>query len=387
MAGGSLRVGQSLANSLDPKMVEAHMVFAYGEGGAISQQVAVQCHFLDSKGAKDFGAWIRARRLMQSIKPDIIHFMDNVSWLHAALIGTSYKKLIHVHGKFIPSYIKWYDRIIRKRIGLMADGQVCISHGSRETLYALGWGRPKRTWVVPNAINSKLFGDLPARPAARAALKLPSDVLVLGMVCRLVKHRGGQDAIEILRRLDGHWHLAFCGDGPFRSELEAKAERDGIRGRVHFIGSLDDIRPMLAAMDGFLFLARYDSFGLATCEAMAAGVPVFGLAGDGEYREPQYPLITADNSIFVNRHQPSNYEVAEVPETLDELALRIKDYEENPQGYREMVKRAREWVRSRFDAPIQAKAMTRIYEEVLCPGSQRLEELAVKPLLQDEAVG
>src|SRR5579862_3579814 len=31
--GGSLRVAEVLANSLDPKRVEAHVVFAYGEPG------------------------------------------------------------------------------------------------------------------------------------------------------------------------------------------------------------------------------------------------------------------------------------------------------------------------------------------------------------------
>jgi len=371
-AGGSLRVGQSLANSLDPKKIEAHMIFAYGEAGVISEQAHVPCHFLRANGAKDFSAWIRARRLLRNLKPDIIHFMDNVIWLNAALTGTGYKKLLHVHGKFLPSYMEWYDRRLRKRLGLKADGQVCITYGASATLTALGWGRPERTWVVPNAINIRAFEDLPARPIARAALNIPADVRLLGMVCRLVEHRGCQDALEILRRLEQNWHLAFCGDGPFRNELEMKAEREGVRGRVHFLGSLADVRPALAAMDAFLFLARYDSFGIATCEAFASGVPVFGLAGDGEYREPQNPLITDDNSIFVERHQATNYEAPESPEVLDKLARHIADYGENPQRYEAMTKRAKEWVQSRFDASIQAEAMTQVYEKVHCSNKQHI---------------
>lgn len=362
MAGGSLRVGQSLADSLDPEKVEAHLVFAYGEDGAISRRVPVKCHFLKARGPKDIRAWIRARRLMRIIKPDVIHFMDSVVWLNIALVGTGYKKLLHIHGKFLPSYMKWSNRVLRKGLGLMADGQVCITYGSLEALNELGWGRRGRTWVVPNAINSKMFANLPERDSARAALNLPSGVRLLGMICRIVKHRGGEDAIEILRRLDHSWHLVFCGEGPFRNELEAKAERDGVRGRVHFIGPLDDVRPALAAIDAFLFLARYDSFGLATCEALAAGVPVFGLAGEGEYREPQYPLLTDANSILVERRNASNYEMQEAPEALDDLAHHIMDYGEYPQRYQRMIRHGQDWVQSRFDGSIQAEAMSQIYD-------------------------
>lgn len=372
-AGGSLRVGETIVNHLNSDKVDAHLVFAYGEPGPVTKRARVPCHFLKAKGPKDFVGWIRARRLMKSLKPDVIHFMDNVVWLNAALSGKRYKKLLHVHGKFLLSYVKWHDRVIRKRLGLMADGQVCITHGASETLTAHGWCRPQRTWVVSNAVNSKAFETLPARHLARAALKIPADVRLLGMICRLVKHRGCEDAIEILHRLENGWHLAICGDGPFRNELEAKGEREGVRGRMHFLGSHEDVRPVLAAMDAFLFLARYDSFGLATCEALASGVPVFGLAGDGEYRERQNPLITSDNSIFVERHQATNYEAAESPQVLDMLARHITDFGKNPQRYEDMTRRAKEWVRSRFDASKQAEAMTKIYRSVHCSNRQHSE--------------
>lgn len=312
---------------------------------------------------------------MNNIQADIIHFMESIVWLNIALTGSDYRKLLHVHGKFLPSHIKWHNRVIRKALGLMADGQVCITHGARESLTAQGWGLPERTWVVSNAIDNRAFQALPTRRLARATLNIPADVRLLGMICRLVKHRGCDDAIRILRRLEGEWHLAFCGDGPFRNELEAKAELEGVSGRVHFLGSVDDVRTSLAAMDAFLFLARYDSFGMATCEAFASGVPVFGLGGEGEYREPEYPLVTPDNSIFVERHQAANYEVAESPQALDSLARHISDYGKNPQRYEDMIKRARAWVQKRFDAPIQAEAMARIYESFNC-STKRIQRVS-----------
>ena len=44
IAGGSLRVGQTLANNLDPSSVEAHLLFAYGGSGPVARSARVPCH-------------------------------------------------------------------------------------------------------------------------------------------------------------------------------------------------------------------------------------------------------------------------------------------------------------------------------------------------------
>jgi glycosyltransferase involved in cell wall biosynthesis len=181
----------------------------------------------------------------------------------------------------------------------------------------------------------------------------------------MVRYRGCDDAVRMVSRFGGEWHLMLCGDGPFRGELAALAEANGVRDRVHFTGLLDDVRQAYAAMNVFLYLARYDSFGLAVGEAMAAGVPVFGLAGDGEYRESEYPLVTSDNSSFVERSQPTNYAGPEDPEVLDELARRIEYYAPHPERYRPMIEHARGWVRERFNADTQARKVTEVYNAVL----------------------
>src|SRR5258706_14041032 len=105
--GGSLRVVEVLANSLDPERVEAHLVFAYGEPGPVAKRAAVPCHFLRSRGPYDLPSWIRARRVFDEINPDVLHFHNPAYWLHAALIGKKYKKLFHLHGPFMPATMTW----------------------------------------------------------------------------------------------------------------------------------------------------------------------------------------------------------------------------------------------------------------------------------------
>ena len=361
IAGGSLRVGETLANNLDPAAVEAHLVFAYGGPGPVARSARVPCHFLSASSRFDRAAWLRARALIRKLDPAIVHFMDPIAWLGCALQGRGPFKLLHLHGRFQPSYMTWTNRLLTRSMLSAADALVFISNGARRDTQRLGWGRANAMHTVHNGIDCSLFDVLPPRKAARAKLGLPQHSRVMGMVCRVVRHRGCQDALRILKRLDDDWHLAIVGDGPDRAALEQASHAAGLAQRVHFTGLIDDVRPAFAALDASLFLARYDSFGLATCEAMASGVPVFALEGEGEYTEKEYPLITRENAVCIARNNPLDYEAPESAHVLDQIAERIRDFGDHPGRYDDMVRAARHWVRERFDAPIFAGTMSGLY--------------------------
>jgi glycosyltransferase involved in cell wall biosynthesis len=363
--GGSLRVVQVLANALDPKLVEAHVVFAYGGPGTLANRSNVPCHFLRSRGPLDFSGWRRAVRLCQEMQPDVVHFHNPAYWLHAALIGRPYKKLLHLHGPYFHNQMSRMDRWLMAQNQRLTDALICISRDMREMVLRQGWGAPDRTWTVHNGIDCLAPSAAPNKTEARALLGLPADALVLGVVCRLAWYKGCRDAIRVLERLDPSWHLMFCGDGPMRQYLADFAKQTGIADRVHLVGFQDDMRAAYAAMDAFLFLSKQEPFGLVIGEAMAARVPVFGLGGEGAYRDALYPLVTPENSIFVERSSPGDYVSPEPSGLIDELAQRINCFSLRPETHRPIIDRAERWVRERFDARVQAEAMLEIYEFVL----------------------
>ena len=146
--------------------------------------------------------------------------------------------------------------------------------------------------------------------------------------------------------------------------LDDVAREEGLGHRVHFPGMLEDMRPAYAAMDAFLFLSRLEPFGLVIAEAMAAGVPVFGLGAQGEYRDPYYPLITAQNSVIVERTSPGDYSSPEPTPVLEELARRINEFGRHPELYANMIETALQWVRQRFAVQVQVDATLEIYDLV-----------------------
>lgn len=74
------------------------------------------------------------------------------------------------------------------------------------------------------------------------------------------------------------WELKIFGEGPLRRELEKMIRDLGLEGRVRLPGITSDIEAEYRMADAFVISSRYESFGLATAEAMSHGLPVAGFA-------------------------------------------------------------------------------------------------------------
>ncbi len=123
--------------------------------------------------------------------------------------------------------------------------------------------------VIPNGIRLEVFAN--ARPA---------DLLGLGdgmtKAVFVGRFEPQKDHATLLRALAlaPHIHLFLLGDGPLRSRLEQLACDLGIDERVTFAGFRNDVPEILKACNIYVHSTTSDGFGIAACEAMAAGLPV-----------------------------------------------------------------------------------------------------------------
>ena len=130
-----------------------------------------------------------------------------------------------------------------------------------------------RTTIIPNAADVSRFAHV-AAPADRAALGIPAHATLLTCVGRLEEQKDHATLIRAMGRLPETVHAAFVGGGVLEEGLRAQAASLGVGERVHFLGRRSDIPEILTASDMYVQPSRWEGFGIAVVEAMAAGLPV-----------------------------------------------------------------------------------------------------------------
>ncbi len=142
-----------------------------------------------------------------------------------------------------------------------------------------------RIHVIPLGIDLSDFQSPPGRIEARAALDLPAEAKVVGVVGRLDRGKGQEyllEAIHLLQHEGRHVHALVIGEETrdeqqhYGQFLRRRVAELGISERVHFRDFQKDIQQAYAAMDIFTLTSLAETYGMVTIEAMAAGLPVIG---------------------------------------------------------------------------------------------------------------
>jgi len=370
-AGGSLRVGQLLANHLCPREVEARILFAYGDRGPVGSQSTARVDYARVGWRWDVAGWLRFRKYIREFNPDILHFQDPLTVGRGFLSGLSARRITHCHGRPLRRPSTAAQRINAWWQRRDTDLFICIDAVAAEVLERTGLARAGQCVVLPNGVDFDFLQTRPSRSGARQTLGLPGDVKLLGMVCRVVEHKGFPDLFRQMTFLPSEWHAAIFGEGGDRPRLEARARELGLGDRVHFVGPVADVRPAYAAMDAYFFACAHEPFGLVLAEAMASGVPVFGLHGLGEYRTHQPPLVDESVAVFLERENAARLDdlrQAAIPESDDLhkiLAGRIAAFDPMSAPSQAMLHAASERIRVHFDIHARAVQLSHIYRELL----------------------
>jgi glycosyltransferase involved in cell wall biosynthesis len=75
------------------------------------------------------------------------------------------------------------------------------------------------------------------------------------------------------------WDLCICGDGEYREQYTALAQRLGISSRLVLPGWVDNVDEYYAASHLLCLPSRHEAFGLTSVEAQRHALPVVGFAG------------------------------------------------------------------------------------------------------------
>jgi glycosyltransferase involved in cell wall biosynthesis len=157
------------------------------------------------------------------------------------------------------------------------DGLICIADWQRRTLPAdfAGEVAVVRNWLPAGVATALANIDAETISAVRRTWRADDQTFVFGSVGRLVPEKGMDLLIDAFRAAfpsqQEPVRLVIVGDGPLRAELSARATEDP---RIILTGAQQEVAPFHRGFDAYVSAARFEPFGIAILEAMAAGSPL-----------------------------------------------------------------------------------------------------------------
>ena len=239
----------------------------------------------ESAGQREVAVWQLGRLLstpvtagyplwLRRLAPDVVHLhMPNPAAELSALtlprnvpLVVSYHADIVRQAGLLPAYRLLIDKVLRR-----ADVVVSGSGRLIETSPFLQRFSDK-TLIIPYAVDVAAFARSRVDPRELAAAKAPGDMRTVVSTGRLVYYKGFARLVDLANRIDGR--VLIVGGGPLEAALRKRATT---RANVVFTGPVSDrmLRAHLAASDVFVLpsVNRAESFGIATIEAQAMGLP------------------------------------------------------------------------------------------------------------------
>ncbi len=267
-----------LARGLRAQGMDVH-VCAITRSGPRASELAgagIPLTVLGKRWKLDPQTFWRLKRLVASLKPDVVH-----TWMLAAnAYGITTAAWCKTPGLIASQRCvdPWksgvqlaVDRYIAKRSDRVVVNSECVRQ------FYLHHGFPAgKVEVIPNAV-------LPAAPSPVSRkevleeLGLSAGSRLIGLIGRLWPQKRVKDAIwaaDLLKVIRDDAHLLIIGNGPLRDRLLRYRDQVRIRDKVHFLGQRTDLARLLPHFDLLFSTSGYEGQSNTILEAMAAGVPV-----------------------------------------------------------------------------------------------------------------
>jgi glycosyltransferase involved in cell wall biosynthesis len=355
---GAERCVYELATRLDKDRFDVEVLAL--RGGAVADWLAeagVKVHVLGVRGKWDVVKLSALRNILREGKFDLLHthlfHADLAGRIGAAWAGVPHLvNTVHIAEARFRPWQYCLARVFAKRCRRI----ICVSEAVRDH-HSRRSGLPaSRYTVIHNGIDASAYSHDPqARQRLRNEWGVGADEAVCVFLGRLDRQKGVDVLLAAFSHLGARGaarRLIIAGDGPQRSLVENYISH-GEGGRMaKYLGFVRDVRSVLSAGDVFVMPSRWEGFGLAAAEAMAAGLPVVAtrVAGLGEV------VLDGETGVLVEKN-----DAVELAEQVERL---LRDAELR----RRLGEAGRQRVFAQFSLADNIAAHAELYTRIVCNG-------------------
>lgn len=276
----------NLVSKLDGSLFESH-VFSFEQNLDqldILRNAGIPHHHHLRKSKYDFGYTKVLAELIDRYDIDIVHcslqFALLAGWLARRQAKRQPALVAAIHTTLNRSVKEeLQDRLLYRWLLASCSSIIFVCETQRQHWVDKYPALGSLSVTIYNGIDPERFrrtADIEQRAASlRAQLGISQDSVVLTAVAGFRTEKRHDLLVRAFERLQPTTHLLLAGDGPTRAATEEQASRLGLGSRVHFLGAVADIRPVLAASTATVLASTaVETFSMAVLESMSMGVPV-----------------------------------------------------------------------------------------------------------------
>lgn len=284
----------ALLNGLPADQFEKHLL-SYRPGDDLRDDVdtsEIALHELRRKGRLDFDLGRQIGAIIDEHEIDVVHCTLQNALLFGYM-GIRYasrtpKLITSIHTtKNASLKLDVADWIVYRPILKRCEQIWFVSSKQAELWIRKMPFIARKSVTVHNGVDLEYFDPTlfeGARQELRGELGIPEDEKI---VCAVAGFRAEKlhsvliDAFSRTLANGARCRLLLAGTGPMEQALRKQVDELDLEKQVHFLGSLTDVRNLLAAADCKALVSVAETFSMAMLEAMAMQVPVISTSVGG----------------------------------------------------------------------------------------------------------
>lgn len=239
------------------------------------------------RNSVDFSSALKIAKFVRENRVEIIHAHLARDYPVAALAARTAKaKLVLTRHLLFP--LGFSHKFILPKDAMF----IAVSESVRRQILKRKILPSERVRLIYNGVNIQPFGDAEKaanKDSLNARFGLRRNSPLVGIVGEIAAHKGQTEfvraAAEVLKRFPETEFLIAGRDASpqkfHENDLRNLIEELGLRKKIHLLGWLENVAPVLSALDVFVSASHFESFGLATVEAMIQGCAVVAAETDG----------------------------------------------------------------------------------------------------------
>ena len=354
-----------LANGLAGNGFDCHLTSFEANRDQLDRldSTAVRYHEITRRWKYDLGVAARIADILDSRRIDVLHCTLSLGVFYGFLAAKrATRRPAVIAGVHTTLSRSWKDEFLERFVFRWplrsADRVVFVCRRQMEYWLGRDPNLTELAAVIYNGVDHVEFDRGPWGEAGRQLkqdLGMPAADRAICCIAAFRQEKAQGNLVRALANLTGshtNVHLLLAGQGEERPVVERLAADLGLSDRIHFLGKLADVRPVLAAAEfSVISSIAVETFSFAMLESMAMGVPVLSTRIGGA-EEAILPGVTGALVASGN---------------IEEMTAAMKDLLDDPERTSDFGRNARRLVEEKFSCATMvsetAALVSRVHDE------------------------